>query len=103
MAKIIKYKTLSCEVNHGTKETPEIEQIFSNVTMGWNEANEEIAKKEAYNGDYTIEDDGQPEPEIVHTVEDRVEVLEETSATKDEVQAVWDQLETAYQEGVDSI
>lgn len=26
--------------------------------MGWNEANEEIAKKEAYNGEYTIEDDG---------------------------------------------
>lgn len=28
------------------------------VTMTWNEANEEIAKKEAYNGEYTIEDDG---------------------------------------------
>lgn len=26
-------------------------------------ANEEIAKHEAYNGEYTIEDDGQPEPE----------------------------------------
>lgn len=30
--------------------------------MGWNETNEEIAKKEAYNGEYTIEDDGQPDP-----------------------------------------
>lgn len=28
------------------------------VEMDWNEANEEIAKKEAYNGEYTIEDDG---------------------------------------------
>ena len=27
------------------------------------EANEAIAKREAYNGEYTIEDDGQPEPE----------------------------------------
>lgn len=28
------------------------------VEMGWNETNEEIAKREAYNGEYTIEDDG---------------------------------------------
>lgn len=62
MAKIIEYKILK-EVNHGTEEEPDIEQIFSNVTMSWNEANEEIAKKEAYKGEYTIEDDGQPEPE----------------------------------------
>lgn len=75
MAKIIKYKTLSCEVNHGTKETPEIEQIFSNVTMGWNEVNEQIAKKEAYNGHYTIEDDGQPEPEPEVSLEDAMDVL----------------------------
>lgn len=27
------------------------------------EANEAIAKREAYKGEYTIEDDGQPEPE----------------------------------------
>lgn len=28
------------------------------VEMGWNEANEEIAKAEAYNGEYEIIDDG---------------------------------------------
>ena len=28
------------------------------VEMPWTEANEEIAKAEAYNGEYTIEDDG---------------------------------------------
>lgn len=44
MAKVIKYKF------HG-----------SDVEMGWNETNEEIAKKEADNGEYIIEDDGQPE------------------------------------------
>ena len=60
--KIIKYKFLSAEINHGTEEEPNIEQIFANITMGWSEVNEEIAKKEAYNGEYTIEDDGQPEP-----------------------------------------
>lgn len=26
------------------------------VTMGWNKQNEEIAKREAYRGEYTIED-----------------------------------------------
>lgn len=60
--KIIKYKFLSCEVNHGTEEEPNIEQIILNKSMPSNEANEEIAKKEAYKGEYTIEDDGQPEP-----------------------------------------
>ena len=32
-----------------------------------------IAKREAYNGEYTIEDDGQPEPEPEPTQLDRVE------------------------------
>lgn len=88
MAKIIKYKFLSSEINHGTEENPNIEQIFANVTMGWNEANEEIAKAEAYNGEYTIEDDGQPEPEPTPSGGDS---------------AVWDELDAAYQKGVDSV
>lgn len=65
--KIIKYKFLSYEVNHGTEENPVIEQIFLDATMGWNEVNEEIAKREAYDGKYTIEDDGQPEPDTTTT------------------------------------
>lgn len=35
----------------------------SPVEMGWNEINEEVAKREADNGEYTIEDNGQLEPE----------------------------------------
>jgi hypothetical protein len=62
MKKRLKYKFLSGKINRGTEEEPKIEEILSPVTMGWNEANEEIAKKEAYNGEYTIEDDGQPDP-----------------------------------------
>lgn len=58
MAKVIKYKFLSCEVNHGTEENPNIEQILLDKVMSYSEANEEIAKREAYNGEYTIEDDG---------------------------------------------
>ena len=39
------------------------EEILMPVTLGWSEANEEIAKKEAHNGEYTIEDDGvEPTP-----------------------------------------
>ena len=56
--KIIKYKFLSCEINHGTEENPNIEQIFFVKSMDWSEANEEIAKREAYNGEYEIIDEG---------------------------------------------
>ena len=86
--KIIKYKFLSAEINHGTEEEPNIEQIFLDKSMPWNEVNEEIAKKEAYNGEYTIEDDGQPDPEPTPSGGDS---------------AVWDELDAAYQKGVDSV
>ena len=59
--KIIKYQ-LCTEINRGTEEQPNIEQVFSGVSLGWSEANEKIAKAEAYNGEYTIEDDGKLEP-----------------------------------------
>jgi hypothetical protein len=72
--KIIKYN-LCTMINHGTEENPQIEEILSPVTMGWNEANEEIAKKEAWGGEYTIEDDGQPEPEAVETTDDVLNAL----------------------------
>lgn len=60
--KIIKYKFLSAEIYRGTEEQPNIETVFLEKTMTWSEANEEIAKAEAYNGEYTIEDDGTVEP-----------------------------------------
>ena len=59
--KVIKYQ-LCTEVNRGTEEQPNIEQVFYEVSIGWSEANEKIAKAEAYNGDYEIIDDGEPEP-----------------------------------------
>lgn len=68
--KIIKYQ-LCTEVNHGTEKQPNIEQVFSEVSLGWSESNEEIAKAEAYNGEYTIEDDGKLEP--APTQLDRIE------------------------------
>ena len=78
--KIIKYKFLSAEVNHGTEENPNIKNVFVDKFMSWNEANEEIAKLEAYNGEYTIEDDGQAEPLAEPTTEERINELEEALA-----------------------
>ena len=74
--KIIKYN-LCTRVNHGTEETPEWVDLLSPVEIRCTadnlSANEAIAKAEAYNGEYTIEDDGQPEPSEVPTQLDRVE------------------------------
>lgn len=84
--KVIKYN-LCTTVNCGTVEDPLWEEVLSPVTMGWNEVNEEIAKREAYNGEYVIEDDEQPEPEP--------EPVQESVS--------WDELAKALQEGVDSI
>ena len=85
--KIIKYQ-LCTEINHGTEEQPDIRQVFSAVTLGWSEANEEIAKAEAYNGEYTIEDDGKPEPVIPPTNE---ELAADNKLLKQQVSALTDQ------------
>lgn len=63
--KVIKYQ-LCTEVNRGTEDKPNIKQIFSAITLGWSESNEQIAKAEAYNGQYTIkeEPDNRPFEEI---------------------------------------
>lgn len=58
-------------------ETEQIEEILYPVAMGWNESNEEIAKKEAYKGEYAVEDDGQPEPEAQPSDAERIAELEE--------------------------
>lgn len=60
--KIIKYQ-LATEINHGTPEEPDIETVLSSVTMPYTDANYAIAQAEAYQGQITVEDDGQPEPE----------------------------------------
>ena len=54
--KIIKYRFVSAEINIGTEENPKIEQVFLEKAIHYTEANEEIAKAEAYNGEYTIEE-----------------------------------------------
>lgn len=74
---------LMTEINHGSEEEPRMEQVFSAVSLDWSEANEALAAREAYNGEYTVEDNGEPEPE-------------------DEGD-VYAALDAAYREGVNSI
>ena len=62
--KVLKYK-MCTRVNRGTEEEPKWEENLSSVVMGWNEVNEETAKKEAYNGEYTIEDEQQTSEEQI--------------------------------------
>ena len=56
--------------NIGTEAEPEWAEISNDVMLSYCEYNEEIAKKEAYNGEYTIEDDGQPEPVVEPTTDE---------------------------------
>lgn len=85
--KVIKYQ-LCTEVNHGMEDEPKIEQVFATVTLGWSAANEAIAKAEAYNGEYTIEDDGEPEPVIPPTND---ELAAENKLLKQQVSALTEQ------------
>lgn len=64
-------------VNNGTAESPEWVDIPITKSIPYSEANEEIAKREAYNGEYSIEDDGQPEPVAQPTDAERIAELEE--------------------------
>jgi hypothetical protein len=74
--KIIKYN-LCTIVDYGSVEAPMLEEVLSAVEMPWNEVNEEIAKAEAYNGEYIIEDDAQVDPVTNPTQEERIAELEE--------------------------
>lgn len=63
MAKVIKYKFLSYEVNHGTEENPDIEQIFLDMaiickTQAEYDANLPIAEREAFPGTLDPDVDG---------------------------------------------
>ena len=80
--KILKYTMCTVLQDGDTAE-----ELLTPVEMTWSEGDEEIAKAEAYNGEYTIFDDGEPEPVTPSKEED----------------AVWDELDAAYQEGVDSV
>lgn len=87
--KIIKYQ-FATEINRGTPEEPNIETVLSNVSMPYTEGNYAIAQAEAYQGEITVEDDGQPEPgpgaeditlDMLADHEERLCMLELTTTT----------------------
>lgn len=84
---VLKYRLMT-EVNYGTEEQPDIHQIFYDASLEWSESNEEIVKREAYNGEYTIEDDGEPEPVVPPTNE---ELAAENKLLKEQVAALSNQ------------
>ena len=71
--KWIHYKFLSAEINRGTEEQPLVEQFFVEKALPYSKTSEEIAKREAYNGEYAMEDDGQPESEAIPNQLDAIE------------------------------
>ena len=88
MAKVIKY--CRCKVVQRSMEkprtdedsTPEYEswteEVFSKVKLPWSEANETLAKREAYNGEYTVEDDDVEKP-----VSERIRELKKALSATD--------------------
>jgi hypothetical protein len=88
--KIIKYQLMT-EVNHGTEDEPNIVQTLNNCELNCSddtfEAAYALALKEAYNGDVTVEDAPDPETPDTPTGDD----------------SIWEELDKAYQEGVDSV
>lgn len=80
------YFTKEIVVNDGTEAEPKIRKFFVEQGMSYSDKNLELAKKEAYNGEYTIEDDGQPNPEPSREekLEARVKALTETNAMLEE-------------------
>lgn len=71
--KLIKYRFLSSEINHGTEETPDIERVILNKHVvcadDYLKKTLENVLQEAYNGAYTVED---VEPKTAEATADEV-------------------------------
>lgn len=60
--KKIKYKTIGfTEVYKKETDSVEKKEIFVEFIRDYSQENEEIAKRESYNGEYIVEDDGEEE------------------------------------------
>lgn len=73
--KVLKYN-LCMRVNFGTEAAPRWEELLMPVTLGWNQINEETARREAHQGVYTIEENDE-EVWVEPTPEERITDLEE--------------------------
>ena len=74
--KVLKYYLCS-RINTGSEEAPQWEELLSQVTLDWSEANEVIARAEAHLGTYSVEEDGRPEV-TEKSVSQRLQALEKS-------------------------
>lgn len=72
--KKIKYEILQNIITDDDTKTST--PILAMVELPWAEAAEELAKTEAYKGEYTVYDDGEPEPEAEMSAAERIAALE---------------------------
>lgn len=87
--KAIKYNFLSCEINYGTEENPDIEQVLLDKiieckTQADFDANYLIAEKEAV-GEIIVEGEFDPEPTPISDL------------------VTWEDLDLAYTQGINSL
>ena len=64
-------------MNQYNPETTQIDQVLSTATVRVEYSEETLTKikAEAYNGEYTIEDDGQPDPKKESTADEILDIL----------------------------
>ena len=70
-----KYNLLQYRTNEGTEEEPIWRESFIPKIIPATVENEEIAKAEAYNGEYEIFDDGIPEPAVEPSTDEILNAL----------------------------
>lgn len=85
--KYITYRYLSCEINHGTAENPNIEQVILEKILPYNENTLAIAKQEALDGVYTLEE--REDPPALLTLEERIIALEKNISAKPFTSGTW--------------
>lgn len=79
-------KRIYYKINIPSSDCGEMQDCLYDKSLPYSAEAEEIAKQEAYNGEYHIKDDGEPEP-----------IAPATDAP------TWDELAAALQEGVDAV
>ena len=60
-------------INEDSDNNDNYKENFLKVKLPYSESNIELVKTEAYNGEYTIEDDGKPEPVVKSSQLDVIE------------------------------
>ena len=85
--KYITYRYLSCEINHGTAENSNIEQVILEKILPYNENTLAIAKQEALDGVYTLEE--REDPPALLTLEERIIALEKNISAKPFTSGTW--------------